>query len=79
MRVKLRERDPIFQCWRVAAIYRCVLRYGMSPDVARAHLRALDPTGRKDHLLDILLMGATPAAPRSQARSVQVEPVRLAA
>jgi hypothetical protein len=55
MRVKLRERDPIFQCWRVAAIYRCVLRYGMSPDVARAHLRALDPTGRKDHLLDILL------------------------
>ena len=57
MGVKLRERDPIYQCWRVAAIYRCVLRYGKGPDWALRHLRELDPTGRKNHLIGVWFMG----------------------
>jgi hypothetical protein len=57
MGVRLRDRDPIYQCWRVAAIYRCVLRYGKNRDWALRHLRELDPAGRKDHLVEIWFMG----------------------
>lgn len=63
MGVRLRDRDPIYQCWRVAAIYRCVLRYGKDRDWALRHLRELDPTGRKDHMVDIWLMGIEQARP----------------
>lgn len=58
MGVKLRNKDPIFQCWRVAAIYRCVLRYGKGRDWALARLRDLDATGRKDHMVDVWFLGA---------------------
>lgn len=57
MSVRLQDRDPIYQCWRVAAIYRCVLRYGKARDWALHQLRQLDPTGRKDHLVDVWFMG----------------------
>jgi len=57
MGVRLRDRDPIYQCWRVAAIYRCVLRYGKDRDWALRHLRELDPTGRKDYMVDVWFMG----------------------
>ncbi len=57
MGVRLRDRDPIYQCWRVAAIYRCVLRHGKVRNWALRHLRDLDPTGRKDHLVDVWFMG----------------------
>lgn len=57
MGMKLRDRDPIYQCWRVAAIYRCVLRYGKGRDWALQRLRDLDPSGRKDHLVDIWFLG----------------------
>jgi hypothetical protein len=79
MGVRLRDREPIYQCWRVAAILRCVQRYGMSREQALAHLRALDPTGRKDHLVDIWLMGRNLAFRKEQARPLVREPDRMAA
>lgn len=57
MGVKLRDRDPIYQCWRVAAIYRCVLRNGMGRDWALARLRDVSPDGRRDHMVDIWFLG----------------------
>jgi hypothetical protein len=79
MGVKLRDRDPIYQCWRVAAVLRCVQRYGMGRDQALTHLRALDPTGRKDHLVDIWLMGMSLTQRKKPAQPPQEEPARLAA
>lgn len=78
MGVRLRDRDPIYQCWRVAAILRCLQRYGMTREQALTHMRALDPTGRKDHLVDLWLMGLTPRAPRAD-RPADEGPVRMAA
>lgn len=72
MGVRLRDRDPIYQCWRVAAIYRCVLRYRKDRAWALHHLRALDPSGRKDHLVDVWFMGieqTRASSPRPSPRS----------
>jgi len=57
MGVKLRDRDPVYQCWRVAAIYRCVLNYGYDKDWALSRIREVAPDGRKDHLVDIWFLG----------------------
>lgn len=57
MGVKLRDRDPIYQCWRIAAIYRCVLRYGCDRDWALKRVREAAPDGRKDHLVDLWFLG----------------------
>lgn len=79
MGVKLRDRDPIYQCWRVAAILRCVQRYGMGREAAVEHLRALDPTGRKDHLVDVWLLGLNASSRKGPDRPPRREPVRMAA
>lgn len=49
--MRLRERDPIYACWRVAAIQRCVNRKGMSRDWALAKLREIAPDGSRDQML----------------------------
>lgn len=79
MSVRLRDRDPIFQCWRVAAIYRCVLRYGKGRDWALRHLRDLDPTGRKDHLVEVWFMGVEQTRAWLTTPAVPTDPLPLAA
>lgn len=47
------RRDPDMICWRVAAIYRCCLRLGMSRDWAISKLREISPEGHRDHMADL--------------------------
>ena len=79
MGVRLRDRDPIYQCWRVAAIYRCVLHYGKDRDWALRHLHELDPTGRKDHMVDVWFMGIEQARASISRTSVPAVELPLAA
>lgn len=79
MGMKLRDRDPVYQCWRVAAIYRCVLRYDKGRDWALQHLRALDPTGRKDHLVDVWFMGGIRILPQPDKAGAPLPQIALAA
>ncbi|PTX52391.1 hypothetical protein IQ03_01356 [Gemmobacter caeni] len=69
MGVKLRDRDPIYQCWRVAAIYRCVLRHGRDRDWALDRIREVSPDGRKDHLVEVWFLGM------EEFRSGRIRPV----
>lgn len=57
MPIKLRDRDPILMCWRVAAIYRCVLRYKKPREWALEKLREIAPDGSRDQMLDIWYLG----------------------
>ncbi len=50
--MKLYQRDPLFRSWRIAAIYRCVLNYGMQRDWALSRVRELFPDGSRDGLVD---------------------------
>lgn len=49
--MRLRDRNPIYICWRVAAIRRCVDRKGMSRDWALSKLREIAPDGSRDQML----------------------------
>lgn len=79
MGVRLRDRDPIYQCWRVAAIYRCVLRYRKDRAWALHQLRDLDPSGRKDHLVDVWFMGIEQTRASLRRSSPRIETLPLAA
>lgn len=79
MGVRLKDRDPIYQCWRVAAIYRCVMRYGKDREWALHHLRDLDPTGRKDHLVNVWFMGIEQTRSSLPSSSPRAETLPLAA
>jgi hypothetical protein len=51
------RRHPDMICWRVAAIYRCCLRVGMSKEWALEKLREIAPDGKRDHMADIWFAG----------------------
>lgn len=50
--MKIYQRDKTFLAWRVAAIYRCVLRRNMSQEWALAKIRESFPDGSRDDLVD---------------------------
>lgn len=50
--MKLYRKDPLYECWRVAAIYRCVLHYGQSREWALEKLRAIRDDGRFEAVVD---------------------------
>lgn len=50
--MKLYQRDPIYRCWRVAAIYRCVIRYGKPFDWAIEEMRRLYPDHSRDAVVE---------------------------
>ena len=43
--------DATRTCWRVAAIYRCCLRYDASPEWAIGRMREIFPDGTRDHMV----------------------------
>ncbi|MFX4300314.1 hypothetical protein [Pseudosulfitobacter pseudonitzschiae] len=47
------RRNSDMICWRVAAIYRCCLRLGMSKEWALEKLREICPEGHRDHMADV--------------------------
>lgn len=49
--------DATRTCWRVAAIYRCCLRYDASPEWAIGRMREIFPDGTRDHMVGIWFMG----------------------
>lgn len=49
--------DATRTCWRVAAIYRCCLRYDATPEWALGRLREIFPDGTRDHMVDVWFMG----------------------
>lgn len=51
MPIRLRDRDPVYTCWRVAAIRRCVTRHGKSRTWALEKLREIAPDGSRDQML----------------------------
>lgn len=69
MPARLRDRDPIYTCWRVAAIRRCVDRKGMSRAWALARLREIAPDGSRDQMLDAWFPG-TPAQDREKRKTI---------
>lgn len=50
--MRLCEKDPIFKCWRMSAIHRCVLRKDMSKEWALARIREIHPDGSHDSIAD---------------------------
>lgn len=50
--MKLYQSDPIFRCWRINAIYRCVLRYGKSKEWALREVRKTCQGRSHDYLVD---------------------------
>lgn len=50
--MKLYRKNPLYECWRVAAIYRCVLHYGQSKEWALDKLREIRDDGYRDALVD---------------------------
>lgn len=62
------DRNPDMTCWRVAAIYRCCLRLGMSKDWAVEKLREISPGGQRDHMADVWFMGIEDARRHYQRR-----------
>lgn len=51
MPIRLRDRDPVYTCWRVAAIRRCVTRHGKSRTWALEKLREIAPDGSRHQML----------------------------
>lgn len=47
------RRNPDMICWRVSAIYRCILRFGKDRDWALEKIREISPDGKRDHMVDI--------------------------
>lgn len=68
MPIRLRDRDPIYTCWRVAAIRRCVTRYGKSYAWAREKLREIAPDGSRDQMLAVWFPGRPLPLTRSEKR-----------
>lgn len=52
MNRQLRVRHPDMVCWRVAAIYRCCIRFGKTKAWALDRLREISPEGRRDSVAD---------------------------
>lgn len=47
------RRNPDMLCWRISAIYRCVLRFGKDRNWALEKIREISPDGTRDHMVDL--------------------------
>lgn len=50
--MKLYQRDPIFRCWRIQTIKRCVLRYGKPKSWALDEARKVSGSNFYDDLIE---------------------------
>jgi hypothetical protein len=50
-------RDPLWRAWRMAAIYRCCLRYEKDEAWALEKVREVHPDGSRDGMVGIWFMG----------------------
>lgn len=46
------ERSFLMKAWRMAAIYRCCLRYEADPQWALSRVREIHPDGSRDKEID---------------------------
>ena len=80
---RLRDRDPIYVCWRVSAIHRCIVRFDKGREWARGKLREIAPDGSRDQMLDVWFTGIELIREthernrmiRENERSIHVRPV----
>ncbi len=47
----MKTRNPDHACWRLAAIYRCCIRFGMDSAWALRQVRGVSPDGGRDHMV----------------------------
>jgi hypothetical protein len=50
-------RDPLWRAWRMAAIYRCCIRFAKDEAWALEKVREIHPDGSRDALVGVWFMG----------------------
>lgn len=76
MTKKLYQSDPIFTCWRIAAIHRCVVAYGKDRAWALEKVREADASGNRDHIVGLWFNNIAAIRERHTARQRELRTLR---